>query len=58
MAVFGPLALFSGIGVLGTVWAGTPGWLVLIFLLAAAGAVFFTLLYAATDSAERGKAEK
>ena len=54
MAFFGPLALFSGIGVFGTIVAGPPGWLVFVFMIAVGGTVVCTLLYAATDAAAHG----
>lgn len=53
IAVFGPLALFSGVGVFGTLVAGPPGWLVLVFVVAAGITVVCTLVYAAADAAAR-----
>ena len=57
MAVFGPLALFTGIWVFGLIFAGPPAWLVVVFLVSIGATVVFTLLYAATDAAERGRSE-
>ena len=55
MALFGPIALFTGIWVLGLVFAGPPVWLVALFVVSVGATVVFTLLYAAADAAERGR---
>ena len=55
MALFGPLALFSGIGVFGLFLAGPPVWLVVLFVVSVGATVVFTLVYAATDAARRGR---
>ena len=55
IAVFGPLALFTGIWVFGLILAGPPPWLVVVFLGSLGATVVFTLTYAAVDAAERGR---
>ncbi len=53
MAVCGPVAFFTGLWVFATLWAGTPGPLLVVFAVSAAGTVFFTLLHAAADARRR-----
>ena len=57
MAFVGPLALFSGLWVFATLWAGSPRALLAVFLVAAGGTTFFTLLYAAVHVAQRADDE-
>ena len=55
MAVFGPLTLFSGIGVFGLISGGPPTWLLAVFMFSLAGVGVSTLAYLATDIMERDR---
>lgn len=57
MALFAPLAFFTGLWTFATMWAGTPRPLMAIFLIAVSGTAFFTLLYLATDIRDRAHSD-
>lgn len=55
IAIFGPLALISGLAVLVTMIAGTPALLLGLFLFSLPAAVVAVLLYMLADIRERNE---